>query len=174
MHTSGKKKVMTKSKQIHIRQASPADAALLTRLIRDSFRDVADRFGLTPDNCPRHPSNCTGEWIERDLVRGVIYYILESDGTPVGCAAIEHASPEVCYLERLAVLPEERRKGFGKALVDNVLLKARTLGVVEVDIGTIAHHTELKDWYIGLGFVEGETKDFPHLPFRVTFMNFQL
>ena len=39
-----------------------------------------------------------------------------------------------------------------------------------MSIGTIGEHTELKDWYKRLAFVEGESKEFPNLPFRVTFM----
>ena len=159
---------------IHIKKALPTDVSLLTSLIRDSFKDVAERFGLSAENCPKHPSNSTDEWIEKDLARGVIYYILEKDGNPVGCAAIEPASNDVCYLERLAVLPNERGNGYGRALVTNVLLKAKTLGAQEVGIGIIADHTELKEWYRKIGFIEGDTNDFKHLPFRVTFMKYEL
>jgi diamine N-acetyltransferase len=158
---------------IHIRQATAIDISLLTSIIRISFRDVADRFSLTPDNAPKHPSNCADNWIEKDLARGVIYYILESNGLSVGCAAIEQGSPEVCYLERLSVLPVERSKGFGRALVYKVFFKAKTLGAREVQIGIIAQHTELKEWYEKIGFRERETKDFAHLPFRVSFMDYR-
>ena len=41
---------------IHIRQATVTDIATLSKIIRLSFRDVADRFGLTPENCPKHPT----------------------------------------------------------------------------------------------------------------------
>jgi GNAT superfamily N-acetyltransferase len=70
------------------------------------------------------------------------------------------------------VLPNQRHLGFGKALVTHVLSKAKLLGVHRVDIGIIAEHTELKNWYKGIGFIEGESKEFPHLPFRVTFMSY--
>jgi 3-methyladenine DNA glycosylase AlkD len=88
-----------------------------------------------------------------------------------GCVALEQANPEVCYLERLAVLPNKRRQGFGKALVMHVISAAKILAAHRVDIGIIAEHTELKNWYRGPGFVEGQSKEFPHLPFRVTFMS---
>jgi hypothetical protein len=48
-------------KTFRIREADPDDKVLLTRLIRDSYRDVAERFNLTPENCPKHPSNCNDE-----------------------------------------------------------------------------------------------------------------
>ena len=98
---------------IHIIKASLSDATMLSRVIRDSFHDVAERFHLTLKNCPTHPSNCTKEWITSDLTKGKAYYILE-DHIPVGCVALEKASQELYYLERLAVLPKQRRKGFGR------------------------------------------------------------
>jgi len=158
----------------HIKVADPANVSLLSCLIRDSFRDVAERFGLTPENCAKHPSNCAEEWIQNDLDRGVTYYVLDLNGTPVGCVALEKANPDFCYLERLAVLPAERQKGLGKALVDYVFLQARDLDVKEISIGIISEQTELKLWYQKIGFVEGETKEFAHLPFLVTFMTYEL
>jgi N-acetylglutamate synthase-like GNAT family acetyltransferase len=143
-------------------------------LIRDSFRDVAERFNLTKDNCPKHPSNCTEQWIESALAKGVNYYILENDKKPCGCVALEQAQPDLCYLERLAVIPDCRRKGFGQALVNHTLQEARKLGARIVQIAIIDEHTELKDWYKRLGFTIKNTTRFEHLPFMVTFMVMKL
>lgn len=150
------------------------DTQVLTETIRRSFRDVAERFGVTQENAPRHPSNCTVDWIRNDMERGVTYFAIENRNHVVGCVALERANSEVCYLERLAVLPDQRRRGFGKALVNRALSEAELLGVHCMSIGIIAEHTELKDWYKRLGFVEGESKEFPHLPFRVTFMSYDI
>jgi N-acetylglutamate synthase-like GNAT family acetyltransferase len=157
-----------------IRICTKEDTQVLTETIRRSFRDVAERFGLTLENAPRHPSNCTVDWIQKDIDRGVTYFAIENKNHVVGCVALEQASTEVCYLERLAVLPDHRRRGFGKALVNHVLSESKLLGVNYVSIGIIAKQTELKNWYKGLGFVEGESKEFPHLPFRVTFMSYDI
>ena len=159
---------------IHIREANTADISLLSRLIRQSYRDVADRFNLTTANCPKHPSNCTDEWIENDFGRGVIYFILEHGGLPAGCVAIERANADLCYLERLAVLSHERQNGFGSQLVEHVFRTARKFGSKKISIGIIAAQTELKHWYLKFGFSESETKEFRHLPFMVTFMTCEL
>ena len=155
-----------------IRICTKEDTQVLAETIRRSFQDVAERFGLTPENTPSHPSNCTVDWIRKDMEDGVTYYAIKNKNHVVGCVALERANSEVCYLERLAVLPDQRRCGFGKALVNYVLSEAKLLGVHYVSIGIIAEQTELKNWYMGLGFVEGESKEFPHLPFRVTFMSY--
>ena len=159
---------------IHIREANSGDVSLLCRLIRQSFQDVAIRFKLTPANCPKHPSNCTEEWIEKDFARGVSYFILEHKDVAAGCVAIESASADLCYLERLAVLPYQRKKGFGSQLVEHVFRAAKKRGAKKISIGIIAEQLELKEWYRKFGFAEGETRDFSHLPFPVTFMTHDL
>ena len=155
-----------------IRAGTPKDIAVLAEIIRSSFRDVAERFGLTQENCPKHPSNCTVDWVQRDMDRGVTYFILDDEGLVSGCVALELASFEWCYLERLAVLPRQRQRGFGRALVDYALAEAKRLGTHRASIGIITGQTELKNWYQKNGFVEIETKELAHLPFRVTFMSY--
>ncbi len=148
----------------------PRDTDLVAGLIRRSFADVAERFQLTPENCPKHPSNYTGEWVARDLERGVGYFILTTDGAAIGCVGVEQASQAICYMERLAVLPEHRGRGYGTRLARFAMNQAKEMGAASVGIGIIAADTGLKHFYRTLGFVEGETKNFPHLPFDVAFM----
>jgi len=52
---------------IHIREADSHEISLLSHLIRKAYRGIAERFNLTPENCPKHPSNCSDEWIENDF-----------------------------------------------------------------------------------------------------------
>jgi N-acetylglutamate synthase-like GNAT family acetyltransferase len=157
-----------------IREADSTDVSELTLLIRNAYRDVAVRFRLTPANCPKHPSNCTDDWVDNDFSRGVRYFILEGEDMPLGCVAIEHAGDNMCYLERLAVLPQERRKGLGCQLVEHVFQVARKLGSKTIGIGIIDQQTDLKQWYHKIGFIEGETSTFDHLPFMVRFMSYKL
>ena len=161
-------------REIHIREASYEDIPVLSGLVRNAYEDVARRFDLTPENCPKHPSNCTDEWIENDFAREVAYYVLQHKGAPVGCVALEKAGPDLCYLERLSVLPPGRRQGFGRALVDHAFSEARVFGAKQISIGIISEQTDLKQWYQKIGFVEGEIMKFDHLPFLVAFMTYDL
>ncbi len=113
-----------------IRAGGQKDIGILTEIIRSSFRDVADRFGLTQENCPTHPSNCTVDWVQRDMDRRVTYFVLEDNGLASGCVALELADSELCYLERLAVRPPQRRRGLGRALVEYVLAEAKRCRLV--------------------------------------------
>lgn len=153
-----------------IREASLSDLIVLVQIIRESFADVALRFGLNKANCPKHPSNCTPEWVESALEKGVTYFLMAKNGAPCGCVAIERADRRVCYLERLAVLPKYRKCGYGRALVDYALSWAWRDGAPRVEIGIISDDLALKAWYRRVGFVETKRASFPHLPFEVAFM----
>ena len=157
--------------KINIRKANASDIPRMVEIIRNAFSEVAVHFGLTEANCPKHPSYCKTDWIEEALAKGVRYFILDPGGASCGCVALEQAGPEVCYLERLAVLPARQRQGFGRELVEHVLKEARLSGAHQVNIGIIAEHFELKDWYKKIGFVEQRKAHFPHLPFEVLFMS---
>ena len=153
-----------------IRDAAYGDVPVLARLIRDSFRDVAERFSLTPDNCSTHPSFCTEEWVSSALDKGNRFFLARAEEGPCGCVALEEAGPDVCYLERLAVLPPYRRRGYGRMLVEHVAGEARDAGASRLEIGIIAEQEELREWYVEAGFAEMGRKRFEHLPFEVLFM----
>ena len=157
-----------------IREAHIEESEILAEIISESFADVAIRFSLTPENCPRHPSNCTASWIQSDFERGVRYFILLQDNTPAGCAGLEIPGPEICFLERLAVLPEMRGNRYGIELVRHTVKCAASNGVKKVSIGIIDRHVELKEWYNNLGFIETGTKSFSHLPFTVCIMELEI
>lgn len=158
----------------HIREASAPDIPLLAAVIRASFRDVAERFGLTRENCPTHPSFCTDAWVEKAMEEGVRYFALEIGGGVCGCVALERAGDEVCYLERLAVLPAYRRRGYGALLVARAVDEARARGALRLEIGIISDQRELRDWYAKRGFVATGARNFEHLPFEVAFMALEL
>jgi len=157
-----------------IRHAADADADLVAGIVSRAFADVALRFSLTRENCPKHPSNCTVDWVRQDQKRGVAYFIAEQDGWPSGCVAMETASATTCYLERLAVLPDRRERGIGRALVNHVIQSAQAAGAHCVSLSIIAKHIQLREWYRGIGFRAGATKRFSHLPFEVLFMEMEI
>ncbi len=114
------------------------------------------------------------EWVESALKKGIKYYILERKNVPCGCVALDQAQSDVFYLQRLSVLPQFRRNGFGELLVNYALNEAKRLGARRVEIGIISDQTELKDWYRKFGFSTKKENRFQHLPFVVAFMTKKL
>jgi ribosomal protein S18 acetylase RimI-like enzyme len=155
---------------IRIRPASSDEAELLASLNRDAFRDVAERFGLTPENCPQQAAFCTAETVLSDMAEGMTYYVLEYDDLPCGCVALGNRIPRVLYMKRLAVLPEHRRRGFGRMLVEWVIAEACRLGKARVEFGVFAHNTQLVRWYESLGFATRDICQTEEFPLPIAFM----
>lgn len=147
---------------------------MIAAVIRKSYATVAQIYSLTLENCPKHPSNCSVEWVESDMERGVKYFVIESSDEIIGCIAFEKATRETCYLERLAVIPEKRNQGAGLKLVHYFLREAESLEFEKIGIGIIAKQQDLKEWYQKIGFVETGRKSFHHLPFEVAFMEYRI
>lgn len=159
---------------MNIRKAYQADLARLSMLVRESNKDVAVKFGLNAENCPKHPSFYTDDWVQADLDRGETYFIAEDGSVPLGCVAYEIPNSGLAYLNRLSVLPEHRNKGLGTRLVAHIVEHVRALSVQSISIGVIGEHAELQRWYGKLGFEDGGTKRFAHLPFSVKYMSYSL
>ena len=159
---------------MQIQTADIGAAGALAGLIRAAFIDVARRFAITPENTPKHPSNCTAQWLVEAMEKGVCFYRMDSGETLCGCVALERAGDDVFYLERLAVLPRFRRQGLGRALVEHACTEAQTAGAKRLEIGIIDAQDELRNWYVRLGFQQTRTAEYAHLPFTVCFMKREL
>jgi ribosomal protein S18 acetylase RimI-like enzyme len=140
------------------------------KVIRDSFKTVAVEFGLNKDNCPTHPSLITLDKLLELKNKAELFGLFLNKGQ-VGFVAVEKADDGVYYLDKLAVLPEYRHRGYGARLVDFVVGYVKKQGGQKISLGMIDESTILKNWYKKLGFRETGTKNFEHLPFTVCFMD---
>ncbi|MBN2238941.1 MAG: GNAT family N-acetyltransferase [Dehalococcoidales bacterium] len=143
-------------------------------VISASFGTVAKELNLTEENNPSHPSFMTLERLQEARDKGLTFFGGFEGGVQVGFVALEDAGEGVFYLERLAVLPEYRHKGYGLGLVNHALHYAGDCGGKKVSIGIIDEQIILKDWYRDIGFVHTGTRKFDHLPFTVGFMEIRL
>jgi len=140
------------------------------RVIKNSFRTVADEFDLAIENCPAHPSFVTIQQLKELKSKGLRLFGLFLGADQVGFVAVEKANDTLYYMDKLAVLPEYRHRGYGTELVAFVLDYIRNRGGQKLSIGMIDEHKVLKDWYGKLGFAVISMTKFPHLPFTVCFM----
>jgi ribosomal protein S18 acetylase RimI-like enzyme len=150
------------------------NAEEIALIVSEANKDVAEKFVLTLENNPKHPSFYTKDWVQSDFERGEEYFLYQENGIYMGCVAFENPCPDTAYLNRLSVLPQYRRRGVGERLVQHIVDYSQSKKIKNVSIGIIAKHRELYRWYLKLGFVEGETKSFPHLPFEVTYMSYEV
>ena len=159
---------------MNIRDANDNDIKALVNLIRTSFSQVAAQLGLNETDHPRATSFYTEQRMQEDFTGGIRYFILEADDKAIGTVAMERADDDICYLMRLAVLPEHRKQNHGERLVRHLLAQAKKAGAKHVQIGIVASAERLKKWYEKLGFVQFKTQTFDHLPFLVAFMSVEV
>ena len=142
------------------------------KIIRKSFATVAAEQNLTRQKVPGHSAFLTWDKL-LELQKKATLFGLFLDGTQVGFVGVEKADTDgsIYYMDKLAVLPEYRHKGYGRELVNFAVEYVKKQGGSKVSLGMIDSQTVLKQWYISLGFKEMGTKKFEHLPFIVRFMD---
>lgn len=154
--------------------AKTKDAEHIAFIVSEANKDVAELFKINMEKTPKHPSFCTKDWVLSDFKRGEEYFIYKEEGVVKGCVAFEQADSDTAYLNRLSVLPSYRHNGIGADLVRHILDYSEIKNLQIVSIGIIAEHEVLKNWYLDLGFIEGDTIKFEHLPFNVKYMRYEL
>lgn len=155
--------------------AGPAGPKAAAAVIRDSFATVAAAFGLTQQNAPTNGAFTQAHHVAEAMARGDEYYGLYTGADAlVGVVALEPKEGGVFELGKLAVLPAQRHKGYGAALMDHVRALAAAKGGTKLVIGIMEENTRLKHWYAAYGFVHTGTKRFSHLPFTVGYMEMPL
>ena len=140
------------------------------KVIADSFQTVAVEFNLNEENCPTHPSWVTLKKLTEMKRKGLKLFGLFECDAQIGFAAIEKKKHKVYNLEKLAVLPEFRHKGYGGKLLEFAENYVKNAGGEKLSVGIINEHSILKKWYEAKGFQETAVTKFAHLPFTVCFM----
>ena len=143
-------------------------------IIRSSFITVAGEFGLTENNCPSHTAFMTIDKLEKQFGDGRTLFLFYQDAVPIGYFSLAKCSDEEWELNNLAVLPEYRHLGIGKAMVDYAVTMVKNYGGNKISIGIIEENAKLKDWYLNLGFNHISTRKFEHLPFAVGYMELEI
>lgn len=142
-------------------------------VIHRSFGTVAEEFGLTRENCPKHTSFIPLCFLETQMGWGWHMYALHAGRGIIGYVSLSKEGEDIFEMHNLAVLPEYRHRGFGRLLLDHVKAQVRALGGKTLKIGIIEESAILKNWYIAQGFVHNGTKKFDHLPFTSGYLEWK-
>jgi GNAT superfamily N-acetyltransferase len=160
--------------EIVLRRADDSDAERLAAVIGAAFADVADRLGLTRENCPSHTAFLASDEVRRGMGFGNRYFMAFDGETLCGAVAIRLPRDGISILEKVAVLAAFRHRGIGRLLVEHGFAEARRMGATAVEIGIIASQTKLRGWYERFGFAALRQGHYPHLPFDVLHMRLPL
>lgn len=119
------------------------------KLIKDSFKTVADEFGFTIENAPGFTAfSMTDEKLSNQLiVEHRPMYALFDEEKIVGFYSLALQDNNECELNNLCVNPAYRHKGVGE------------------------ENAKLRKWYESYGFVHTGTQKFDFFPFTCGYMN---
>jgi ribosomal protein S18 acetylase RimI-like enzyme len=130
-----------------VRRATDIDMAVAGRLLHDFNREFAE---------PTPPPEILADRL-RQLVAGGDTVVLLAGQDPVGVAVLRLRcaiwSPGLeCYLAELYVVPEQRRRGVGRALMEAAVREAREHGANTMDIGVDEPDLAARRLYESMGF----------------------
>jgi len=158
-----------------IREVSTAnDIRSSTRVVRDSFYTVAAHYHLTRQNCPTHPTFMSGLRLKEIKESGLSFFGLFLNEKQIGFIAVEPEGDGCYCLDELAVLPEYRHAGYGRKLMQYGLDNVRKKKGRKVTICIMKEDSVLKQWYLEMGFKETHTRNYVHLPFTVSYLEYYL
>ena len=157
-----------------IKQLNLSDLPMAVDVIRASFATVAEEFGLTEENCPRHTGFATNlTKLQQHFNEGALMYGLFENKQLVGYVSlkkIKDSDFNAFTLNNLSVLPKYRHKGYGKQLLDFCKDKVKELQGGRIEISLNADSTVLKNWYIANGFTLVNQTRLEAFPFDIGFM----
>jgi GNAT superfamily N-acetyltransferase len=137
------------SRELAIRGATAADAEIVTRLL---MAQLAEHRIDTPSDAVRNAVHGALAGDGRAFV-----LLAERGGRAIGVAyvsftwALEHGGRSA-WLEELYVVPEERNRGAGMAMLAAVLEKAAAAGAAAVDLEVDTGHARAAHLYERAGF----------------------
>lgn len=96
---------------------------------------------------------------EEEEKRGMTCYLVEKDGEIIGKVNLQLAA-KLGAIFGLGVLPEHRRKGFGRALLLMAIEKLKQASAKEIMLQVAAENANALNLYKSCGFVETSTMDY--------------
>jgi ribosomal protein S18 acetylase RimI-like enzyme len=137
-----------------IRRATGADAAAIGRLLYDFNTEFGDPTPPPEENAAR---------IAELIAGGDTEVLLAGPARPYGLAVLRFrpalwSRSDECYLAELYIVPDRRRQGLGRALMESAMRLARERGATYMDLGTAETDVAARALYESLGFSNREGK----------------
>ena len=151
----------------------PGDLAACVSLLRAAFGTVAQELGLTEESAPTNAAFTTLANLEAHVRDGLDLFGLYTGPGITGCVAVKRAKAGngLWYIERLAVAPGLRHRGYGSRLLSFALAEIARRGGSVASVGLIDANERLKVWYLSKGFAVRERRRILRLPFAVCTMS---
>ena len=133
---------------IHIRTATPQDAAAIYEITRKAFTLYADELKKGSHvKALEEPLGTT----QRDIAEHSVL-VAEEDGVVLGSLRLKSLTPDLVYLFRFGVDPSIRNVGVGSTLLQAAIDECRNKGFAAIALHTNAKYYKLARYYYGKKF----------------------
>lgn len=163
---------------IEIRRFHPSDAPTLWTLNSlpnvGATADAAVPLPLPESKSPP-PEFPDLENIEETFIRaGGDFYVARLHGHIVGMGGIRANARGQAEVLRVRVHPAARKRGIGRALMDALEQRARSLGFDEMFLDTATNQHEAVNFYRALGYTEVGTETHPEWSWTLIYFTKEL
>lgn len=154
--------------ELHIRQATVADAAVLAELGAKTFYDTFHTFQTEEDMSKYLSFTYTPEKVKANLEKpDVFYYLAEDNNTAVGYAKLlldvpveQMKGDRVIEMEKIYVLKDYLGKGVGKKLMQQCIVASVQEKFDWMYLGVWQHNTTAIEFYKQFGWEIFDTRKF--------------
>lgn len=149
---------MSKTSQLSFRDAKVGDELILARIQTESWRSAFHEI-LSPEDLIRYTDVAQAEAMYRHVLsKQLARIVIASIGkTPHAIAAWgqnrDNMDKTIAELICIHSMPDNRRKGFGSALMKHVLTEMKTSGYTQVMLWVFAQNIPARRFYEAHGFV---------------------
>ena len=151
------------SEELTIRDASEEEIDIVASLTVDAYAEYAAR--MSPDAWSmfaQEIGNVRGRMSDADII------VAERDGALVGAVSVfrawRGAQEGSVGVRLLAVPPQERGSGIGRALMTHCIGRAREMGAKRIALSTTQEMDAARDLYERLGFKRDAALDHERAP----------
>ena len=135
---------------LHIRPITPQDDQAIAAVVRTAMSD----FDVDPSTTILGDPTLNYMYQTYQQQRAAYFVALWNEQIVGGCGIrqLDGTDENICELQRMFLLPEARRKGIGKALMEHCLQKAHAFGYEKIYLETLSQMHEARSLYSRFGF----------------------
>ena len=108
---------------------------------------------------PREYITSTIDKLLSDVSSRRIYYLVELEGVIIGMGALHQIREKTGEIKRMYIRPAYQGKGYGRALLQKLLQKAKEFGYNSIYLDSARFMTTAQHLYRSFGFIE--CKEYP-------------
>ena len=136
-----------KAPTITIRPFAPSDQQTVHALVNAG---LGEHFGYVDPRYNPDLDDIAASYADK----GHVFFVATLDGAIVGTGALVVTDARTGRIVRMSVAPEQRGKGFGRALVYHLIAVARERGLERLNVETNRDWEDAKGLYRSCGFAQ--------------------